>query len=248
MLNLDKRGVKSMPPFEHSSRYYHSPYVIDVKQVKTVSLSQVMGLLSFMFLSMAAGSFLVPQQYFMPAVILEFVLLFVIPRINRQAAARGNDPATGLAGGLALVFATCAGVVLGPIVQSLAATSEGLAVLGQASLVTFIVFAAFGAYGLMTKRNLSSMAKVLFIGLLVLIGITILSMFFSSFFSPFGLLIGLGGAVLFSLMTALDFQRAKYSTADNAVLVTLSIFLDFVNLFTFILNIFLIVGGGGRKR
>lgn len=238
-----------MSPYENSSRYYQSPYVIDLKKVKTVSLSQVMGLLSFMFLSMAAGAFLVPPQYFMPAVILEFVLLFIIPIINRQALVKGNDPAAGLTAGLALLFAACAGVVLGPIVQSLAATSGGLAILGQAAAVTFIVFAAFGIYGLMTKRNLSSMAKVLFIGLLILLGIMVLSVFFSSFFSPYGLLIGIVGAVLFSLMTALDFQRAKYSTADNSVLVTLSIFLDFVNLFTFILNIFLIVGGGGfRKR
>jgi FtsH-binding integral membrane protein len=238
-----------MQPFEDSSRYHQNPYVIDLKKVKTVSLSQVMGLLSFMFLSMAAGAFLVPPQYFMPAAILEFVLLFIIPITNRQAVVRGNDPAAGLTTGLALLFAACSGVVLGPIVQALSATPGGLAVLGQAALVTFIVFASFGAYGLVTKRNLSILSKVLFIGLLVLLGIMILSMFFSSFFSPFGLLIGLGGAVLFALMTALDFQRAKYSTADNAVLVTLSIFLDFVNLFTFILNIFLIFGGGGvRKR
>ena len=111
-----------------------------------------------------------------------------------------------------MLFAACAGAVLGPLVQSVASTSAGIAVLGQAAMVTFIVFAGFGAYGLMTKRNLSVMAKVLFIGL------------------------------------SLDFQRAKYATADNAVMVTLSIFLDFVNLFTFILDIFLLVGGGGRKR
>ena len=237
-----------MPSSENSSRYYRNPSVIDLRKVKTVSLTQIMGLLSFMFLAMAAGAFLVPPSYFMLAAILEFVLLFTIPVMNRRALARGDEPADGLTGGLALVFAACAGVVLGPLVQSLAATSAGLAVLGQAALVTFIVFAAFGAYGLMTKRNLSGMAKVLFIGLIVLLGIMILSVFFSSFLSPFGLLIGIGGAILFSLMTALDFQRAKYATADNAVMVTLSIFLDFVNLFTFILDIFLIVGGGGRKR
>ena len=237
-----------MPSSENSSSYFHSPSTIDLRKVKTVSLAQIMGLLSFMFLALAAGAFLVPPSYFMMAVILEFVLLFTIPVLNRRALSRGDDPAAGLTGGLALVFAACAGAVLGPLVQSLTATSAGIAVLGQAALVTFIVFAAFGAYGVMTKRNLSSMAKMLFIGLLVLIGIMILSVFFSSFFSPFGLLIGIGGAILFSLMTALDFQRAKYATADNAVMVTLSIFLDFVNLFTFILDIFLIFGGGGRKR
>ena len=238
-----------MPPFENSQRNYGSPSSIDVKQFKAVSLTQVMGLLSFMFLAMTAGALLMPPVYFMPAVILEFILLFTIPVVNRRALARGDEPAAGLTGGLALIFAACSGVVLGPLVQSLAATSGGLAVLGQATLMTFIVFASFGAYGLMTKRNLSGMAKVLFIGLLVLVGVMILSVFFSSFFSPFGLLIGIGGTIVFSLLTALDFQRAKYSTADNAVLVTLSIFLDFVNLFTFILDIFLIFGGGGlRKR
>jgi FtsH-binding integral membrane protein len=236
-----------MLPSENSSRYYR-PSTIDLRKVKAVSLTQIMGLLSFMFLAMGAGALLVPQNFFMLAVILEFVLLFTIPVMNRRALARGDDPAAGLTGGLALIFAACAGAVLGPLVQPLAATSAGDAVLGQAALVTFMVFASFGVYGLMTKRNLSSMAKVLFIGLLVLLGIMILSVFFSSFFSPFGLLIGIGGAILFSLMTALDFQRAKYATADNAVMVTLRIFLDFVNLFTFILDIFLIVGGGGRRR
>lgn len=238
-----------MPLHNYSSGYYSAKNMVDVKKVKTVSLTQVMGLLSFMFLAMAAGAFLVPPQYFMPALIVEFVLLFIIPLMNRRDITRENNPAAGLTGALALLFAACAGAVLGPVVQSLAATSGGLAVLGEAALITFMVFAAFGVYGLMTRRDLSVMAKALFIGLLVLVGISILSMFFRSFFSPFGLLIGVGGAILFSLLTALDFQRAKYATADNAVMVTLSIFLDFVNLFTFILNILLMVGGiGGSRR
>lgn len=236
-------------PFQDNSSHYYSPYtVVDVKQDKTVALTQVMGLLSFMFLAMAAGAMLVPASFFLPAAILEFVLLFIIPVMNRRDVVRANEPAAGLTGFLALLFAACAGVVLGPMVQPLAESSAGLAVLGQAALVTFIVFAAFGAYGLMTKRNLSSMAKGLMIGLLILAGIMILSLFFSSFFSPFGLVIGLGGALLFSLLTALDFQRAKYSTTDSAVLVALSIFLDFVNLFTFILDIFLMFGGIGTRR
>lgn len=237
-----------MPLRDYSSGYYSPNNVMEVKRVKAVSFTQVMGLLSFMFLAMAAGAFLVPEQYYMPAVIVEFALLFIIPITNRRDLVREKDPAAGLTGALALLFAACAGAVLGPVVQSLAATSGGLAVLGEAALVTFIVFAAFGAYGLLTRRDLSFMAKALFIGLLVLVGIMILSLIFSNFFSPFGLIIGVGGAILFSLLTALDFQRAKYATADNAVMVTLSIFLDFVNLFTFILNIFLILGGGGSLR
>lgn len=229
---------------------YNSAYeVIDVKQTRPISITQVMGLLSFMFLAMAAGAFLVPPAFFLPAVILEFVLLFVIPLTSKRDSVKGNDPAAGLTGGLALIFAACSGAVLGPLVQGLAASSTGLAVLGQAALVTFVVFAVVGLFGILTKRNLGVMSKILSIGLLMLLGVMVLSLFFSSFFSPFSLLIGLGGAVLFSLLTAVDFQRMKQSTADEAVLVTLSIFLDFVNLFTFILDIFLMFGGwGGRKN
>jgi FtsH-binding integral membrane protein len=56
--------------------------------------------------------------------------------------------------------------------------------------------------------------------------------------------ISLGGAVLFALLTAFDYQRIKYSTSDETVMVTLNIFLDFVNLFTFILDLFLMFNGG----
>ncbi|KLU59140.1 inner membrane protein YbhL [Peptococcaceae bacterium CEB3] len=234
--------------FSSRSNYYPPDNIVDVKRERPVSLTQVMGLLSFMFLAMAAGAFLVPPQYFMPAVILEFVLLFVIPLTNRRDLVRQQDPAAGLTGALSLLFAACAGAVLSPLVQMLTASSAGRLVLIQAALVTFVVFGAFGLYGLVTRRNLSVMAKALFIGLIALLGVMILSVFFSSFMSPFGLLIGIGGAILFSLLTALDFQRVKYSSADNAVLITLSIFLDFVNLFSFILNIFLLLGGGGGLR
>ncbi|MGB9826392.1 MAG: Bax inhibitor-1/YccA family protein [Desulfofundulus sp.] len=217
--------------------------------VGTVTLSQVMGVLSFMFLAMAAGAFLVPPQYFLPAVIIEFALLFIIPAVNRVDVAHERVPATGLSGALALLFAACSGAVLGPVIQSLATTQAGINVLAQAALVSFSVFAAFGAYGVLTKCNLNVMARVLFIALLILLGIMLVSIFFSRFFSPFGLLIGISGAVLFSLMTALDFQRAKYAGADSAVLVALAIFLDFVNLFTFVLDIFLMFSGGSlRKR
>lgn len=228
---------------------YNPPYeVIDVRETRPISITQVLGLLSFMFLAMAAGAFFVPPTYFIPAVILEFVLLFVIPLINRRDTMRGNDAAAGLTGALALLFAACSGAALSPLIQGLVATPTGLAVLGQAALVTFVVFAAVGLYGVLTRRNLGVLSKGLSIGLFVLLGIMILRLFFSSFFSPFALLIGLGGAVLFSLLTAFDFQRMKNSSADEAVLVTLNIFLDFVNLFTFILDIFLMFGGFGGRR
>ncbi|MPN63338.1 hypothetical protein SDC9_211096 [bioreactor metagenome] len=74
----------------------------------------------------------------------------------------------------------------------------------------------------------------------------ILSLFFRS--NPLSLAIGLGGAILFGLLTAFDFQRMKRSTSDETVMVALNIFLDFINLFTFILNIVMIFNGGFGSR
>jgi len=215
---------------------------------RPVGLSQVMGVISFMFLAMAAGAFLVPPTMFWPAVVVELVLLFIIPAVTRRDRARGRPVSHGAAGMLALVFAAAAGTVLAPVVQNLAQTSQGAAVLAEAVLVAFGVFAASGLYGLTIDRNLGGLARVLFFALLVLVGITLLSLFFSNLFSPFALLIGLGGAAVFALLTAVDFQRARYAGEDSAVMVAISIFLDFVNLFVFILDILMIVGGGGRGR
>jgi FtsH-binding integral membrane protein len=213
-----------------------------------VGLSQVMGVLSFMFLAMAAGALLVPPTMFLPAVVVEFALLFIIPAVSRRDRAQGKPVSHGMAGMLALVFAAAAGAVLAPVVQGLTQTEQGTTMLAEAALVAFGVFAVFGLYGLTTNRNLSGLARVLFFALLVLVGVSLLSLFFSNVFSPFALLIGLGGAGVFALLTAVDFQRAKAAGEDSAVMVAISIFLDFVNLFAFVLDIMMIFGGGRARR
>lgn len=215
---------------------------------RPVGLSQVMGVLSFMFLACAAGAFLVPPSLSLPAMIVEFVLLFLLPSMVRRDRARGRSVSSGTAGALALVFAAAAGGFLAPLVQGLDQTAAGGSLLVEAAVIAFCVFGLFGLYGLTTRRNLAAWSRVLLIALLVLVGILLLSLFFSRFFSPFGLLIGVGGAALFALLTAVDFQRAKYAGADDAVLVAVSIFLDFINLFVFILDVLMIFGGGGRAR
>lgn len=64
-------------------------------------------------------------------------------------------------------------------------------------------------------------------------------LFFRSYFAQLNLLVDIAGVVIFSLFIAVDFQRAKYASKQDVVWVTLAIFLDFVNLLTFILDIIL---------
>ncbi len=57
------------------------------------------------------------------------------------------------------------------------------------------------------------------------------------------------GAAVFSLMLVFDVQRAKYAedTIGNAVVITLGVYLDIINLFMWILRILSFLQGGSRR-
>jgi FtsH-binding integral membrane protein len=123
----------------------------------------------------------------------------------------------------------------------------------QQSIVLAFVTAAgmFGAmaiYGMVTKRDLTSIGSFFFMGL---IGIVI-CMFVNMFLKSDGLsfVISLLGVVIFLGLTAWDNQKLKVmATATGpqqesfAVIGALTLYLDFINLFLFLLRLF-----GGRRR
>ena len=118
----------------------------------------------------------------------------------------------------------------------------------------FVSAAAFGAlslFGYTTKRDLSAMGSFLVMGLFGLIIASLVNMFW-----PNGVLywiISAAGVLLFSGLIAFDTQRLKMSYYalggdKNAMGVAtsygaLSLFINFVNLFLFLLRIF----GGSRN-
>ena len=99
-------------------------------------------------------------------------------------------------------------------------------------------------YGGVTKRDLTSLGGILFMGLLGLIVVMVLQIFFFADSSTASLLIGIGGVVIFTGLTAWDVQRLKNGNMPNinkesaTVLGALALYLDFVNLFLFMLRIF----------
>ncbi len=109
----------------------------------------------------------------------------------------------------------------------------------------FITAAAFGAlslYGYTTKRDLSAFGKFLFMGLIGLILASLLSLFFPS--GTLSFIISVAGVLIFSGLIAYDTQRIKEQYADAwgtdamekvAVFGALSLYLDFVNLFQFLM-------------
>lgn len=129
----------------------------------------------------------------------------------------------------------------------LAYTAQSIA---SVFFITAGTFGAMAAYGYFTKSDLSSWGKILFMALIGLIIATIVNIFLGS--SMLSMIISYAGVLIFVGLTAYDTQRIKemLSTADAAdesaqkiaLLGALSLYLDFINLFLYLLRIF----GGSR--
>jgi uncharacterized protein len=112
----------------------------------------------------------------------------------------------------------------------------------RAFFVTAASFGALSLYGYTTKRDLSAFGKFLFMGLIGLILASLLNMFFPSGTMTF--IISVAGVLIFSGLIAYDTQKIKEQYADSwgsemaekvAIFGALSLYLDFVNLFQFLM-------------
>jgi FtsH-binding integral membrane protein len=116
--------------------------------------------------------------------------------------------------------------------------------------VFFITAATFGAlslFGYTTKRDLSGMASFLFMGLIGIIIASLVNLFLG--WSMLQFIISVVGVVVFAGLTAWDTQRLKndyiYGYAAQggdiaeraAISGALSLYLNFINLFTLLLQL-----------
>lgn len=172
----------------------------------------------------------------MPGMIVMLVatfglVLFISFRIDKLA------PTTALA--LFLVYASLLGVMLSSIFIQYTGTSI--------TRVFFISAASFGAlslYGYTTKRDLSPIGAFLIMGLIGLIIAIIVNMFWQN--TMMGFIISVVGVLIFAGLTAWDTQKIKEMydvnedgtiTARKAVMGALTLYLDFINLFLFMLRL-----------
>ncbi len=117
----------------------------------------------------------------------------------------------------------------------------------NAALSTGVVTIAAGAYGATTKRDLSNWRGFLFIGLLGIIVASLIGIFVHSTLLYIG--ISVVAVVIFTGLLIFDLQRvsrARGATEGDAILLTVSVYLDIVNLFLALLRIFGMAGGGSR--
>ena len=110
----------------------------------------------------------------------------------------------------------------------------------------FVTAASFGAlslYGYTTKRDLTAMGKFLFMGLVGIVLASLVNMFMGS--QGLSFIISILGVLIFSGLIAYDTQKIKEQYAEAwgrdvaekvAIFGALSLYLDFVNLFQFLMS------------
>ena len=170
-----------------------------------------------------------------PAVLVLFLatlglVFFISWRIDRL------EPSTAFA--LFMVYAALLGVMLSSVLLAYTLTSI--------TRVFFISAASFGAlslYGYTTKRDLSPIGSFLMMGVIGLIIAMVVNMFLKSPGLEF--VFSVAGVLIFAGLTAWDTQRIKemYDPMEDgtivgrkAVMGALSLYLDFINLFLFLLR------------
>jgi FtsH-binding integral membrane protein len=228
---------------------YASPSQLGVRPTTALSAGFLSQSFAWMFvgLLLTAGVAWVVQssptllnaaaQLYLPLFIVQIVLVVAISgAINRLSATAAL--------GLFLVYAALMGVTLSFIFIAYELGSIVGAFVSAAGM-----FGAAAAYGAITKRSLASIGGYLFMGLIGLIIASFVNLFlFQS--AGFSLALSVVGVILFVGLTAFHVQRiakgdlAAYtgSMEKGAVLGALSLYLDFINIFLFMLRIF-----GGRR-
>ncbi|XDA97565.1 Bax inhibitor-1/YccA family protein [Sulfitobacter sp. LCG007] len=155
--------------------------------------------------------------------------------INRMSAATAQ-----------LVFYAFA-VVMGLSISSIFLVFTGFSI-AQVFLITAISFAGLSLWGYVTKRDLSGMGTFLIMGVIGLIVASIVNIFLAS--SAMAFAISVLGVLIFAGLTAYDTQSIKNTylahahTGDGewlgkaAIMGALNLYLDFINMFMFLLQLF----------
>jgi FtsH-binding integral membrane protein len=173
----------------------------------------------------------------LPWLIAIVLMIGLIIAIN-WAARSDNQP---LAAGLFFVFSIAEGIFLAPVIAFYLRWNP--AAIGNAILGTAGVFFVAAAVVYISNRSFASWGKYLLMALIV--GIVLL---IASIFLPISQLLISGFlGVVFVGLTIFDFWRVKAARPgdDNALLIAVSLYLDFINIFLILLRIF---GGGDSRR
>lgn len=199
-------------------------------------LGQVLGITAagFVFTSLAAyftQQMNLPYGFSLGAMIVGFLVLLGI------SATRANP---GLSLILFYVFTALEGVGIGPVVATYARV-DGPSVVTEAAATTAMGMFVLAAVAFLTSYDYRKLSSIAFGLLLALVAVSLIGAF-THFFHPG--VIAWATLAVFALLTLIDFARIKNGGDGlGAVQMATSIYLDSINIFLALLQIF-----GGRSR
>lgn len=152
-----------------------------------------------------------------------------------------NRLSAGVAAALFLLYSALNGIIFAFVFELY--TTESIF---TTFLIAAVLFGSLALYGAVTKRDLTGLGPILFGALIALIVATFVNLFVGG--SALYWITTYAGVAIFAALTAYDMQKlTRYAAAAGpdgrgAVQGALALYLDFINIFLFLLRIF------GRAR
>jgi len=200
-----------------------------------------MAVLVSMLISYWVGTTPELLQFFFTGVLKWIVIFAPLAAIFGVSMILANDPTKPVAQLCLHGFAALMGLSFSMIFAVFTMGSIVSAFMGAA-----ILFGVMSGYGYFTKRSLDSVGRFMFVGLIAIIIASIVNIFIGS--TVMQMVISALAIIIFLGLTAYDTQKIReeisVETSDAAeVRGALTLYMDFINLFLNLLQLF-----GGRKE
>jgi len=220
-------------------RDYTSTQTVHVQEGASLSfMKKTYQLLGASMIAAAAGAYAAMPYVELVMQYKWFIFGFILFMLFFGLGMTRNKPGLNLAA--LFVFTFVMGVSLVPLLASFIGAGMG-AVIGNAFLMTSVLFGALSLFAINSKSDYSSWGKPLFITLIVIIVASLVNYFILQ--SPIlHIVITAGILLLFSLFTIYDTQNIANGAYDSPVDAAVSLFINFVNMFTAILQLLGIFG------
>lgn len=222
---------------------FTSPQVADVRDERVGAfLSRVYGWMFAGLLVTAVTAFTVAASPGLIEMLIDNRIVFWALIIGQfglviYLSARVEKVAPTTAAGLFILYSALMGITSSVILLIYTGAS-----ITSTFIVTAGMFGATAVFGTVTKRSLAGVGQFMFMGLIGLILASIVGIFWQN--SALQFVISVVGVLVFTGLTAWDAQRLKQMAVAlpdgrvgaYAVVGALSLYLDFINLFFFLLR------------
>jgi len=214
---------------DFNQSYSSSKSVQSVLETNKVLRSTYMLLgMTLLFSAVTAGISMAMQLPHFMGIVFSLAGLVTLFIVNKKA-----DSAAGLP--WIFVFTGLLGAALGPMLNYYAAMPNGPMLIMQALGSTALVFFGLSAYAMTTKKDFSFLGGFLFVGLIVVVLVSLVNLFIGSSV----VFMAMNAAIVFIMsgLILFDTSRIINGGETNYIRATVSLYLNVYNLFTSILHL-----------